>query len=324
MPGIRRNTALLLVGLIAGCSRPASAPANGTIEATDTDLGAEVSARLTILRVSEGSRVKAGDTVAMLAATTLPADVARQEAMVEDAAAQLADLRAGARSQEIARGEAEVRRAEAELALAESTRRRIEPLAAKGNVPAQQGDEARAGVALASERLAAAREGLRLLQIGPRPGTVTASTARLREAEASLAAVRARQGDLVLVAPVAGRVRGIWFERGELVPVGRPVLTLSDDTRPWVRVYVGQADFVRIKIGTQATAALDVPGPLLTGRVVAVSDQAEYTPRVALTEEERADLTFWVKIALDDSTGRAKPGLPVTVRFVFPAPEARP
>ena len=317
-------TSLLLLALTSACSRPDSPPANGTIEATDTELSTDVSARLTVLRVSEGSRVKAGDTVAVLSATTLPADVARQEAMVEGAAAQLADLRAGSRSQEIARGEAEVRRAEAEFALAESTRRRIEPLAAKGNVPAQQGDEARAGVALARERLAAAREGLRLLQIGPRPGTITASSARLHEAEASLAALKARQGELVLVAPVAGRVRGVWYERGELVPVGRPVLTLSDDTRPWVRVYVGQTDFVRIKIGTRATAALDVAGPLLTGRVVAMSDQAEYTPRVALTEEERADLTFWVKIALDDSTGRAKPGLPVTVRFVFPTPDPRP
>lgn len=323
MNGALRNT-LLLLAFVSGCADPEAPPANGTIEATDTDLGAEVAARLTVVRVAEGSQVNAGDTVAILAAATLPADVARQEAAVADAAAQLADLRAGSRTEEIARGEANVRRAESELALAESTRSRIEPLAAKGNVPAQQGDEARAAVAQASARLAAAREELRLLKVGPRPGSVAAATARLNEASASLAALRARQGELVLVAPVAGRVRGIWFEVGEIVPVGRPVATLSDDTRPWVRVYVGQDLFARIKPGTSATASLDVAGPSISGHVVSVSDKAEFTPRVALTEEERADLTFWVKVALDDSTGRARPGLPVTVRFALPPKTKQP
>jgi HlyD family secretion protein len=48
---------------------------------------------------------------------------------------------------------------------------------------------------------------------------------------------------------------------------------------------------------------------------VAINNKAEFTPRVALTEEERADLLFGVKIAFHDSAGRLKPGLPITVRI---------
>ncbi len=311
----------LLFALLAGCGpRTDAVSATGTIEYTETDITPDLGGRLGALRVHEGDRVKAGDTLAILTAATMPADMKRQEAAAIDAMAQLKDIQAGARPEEIARAEADVRRAESELVLSQENRRRIEPLAAKGTLSAQRGDEVRAAEVQATERLAVSRETLRQLRNGPRTETIAASRARVGQAEAGLASLRARAGELVLLAPTAGRVRGTWFEPGEQVPVGRPVLTLSDDTRPWVRVYVGQAAFAKLRPGAKATARLDVDGATITGQVVAMSDKAEYTPRVALTEKERADLTFWVKVALNDSTGRAKAGLPVTVTFEGPLP----
>jgi HlyD family secretion protein len=47
--------------------------------------------------------------------------------------------------------------------------------------------------------------------------------------------------------------------------------------------------------------------------VVSVATQAEFTPRVALTEKERADLLFGVKLDISDTTGTFKAGLPATV-----------
>lgn len=311
----RSPQAVLLLLFAVACRSDNAVPATGTIEATEAGIGAEVTGRLIALRVQEGDRVNAGDTLAILSTATLASDINRQEAGVAEAEAQLSDTRAGARSQEVARAAAELDRSEAELALAESTRRRIEPLVTRGDVPAQQGDEARAAVMQAGARVAAARAALSLLQVGPRAGAVASASARVRQAVASLDAVQARRGDLALVAPMAGRVRATWYERGEIVPVGRPVLTLADESHPWVRVYVGQETFARIAAGTPVTATLDIAGPAIAGRVVALADRAEFTPRVALTEDERADLMFWVKIALTDSTRRAKAGLPITVRF---------
>ncbi len=51
------------------------------------------------------------------------------------------------------------------------------------------------------------------------------------------------------------------------------------------------------------------------GRVVAINPRAEFVTRTALTEEERADLLFGVRVAITDPAGRFKPGLPVTVRL---------
>ena len=43
-----------------------------------------------------------------------------------------------------------------------------------------------------------------------------------------------------------------------------------------------------------------------------INPRAEFTPRAALTEEEREDLMFGVRIDVQDSTGAVKPGLPAT------------
>lgn len=307
--------------LAVACSRtPAAISATGTVEFTETDIAPELGGKLGVLRVQEGDRVKAGDTLAILTASAMPADIARQEAAVADARAQLRNVAAGARAEEIARSEAEVRRATGALKLARDIRARIEPLAANGTLPAQRGDEARAAELDAAERLASAQQTLRQFQAGARVDEVAAAKARVQQAEAALTSLRAHAGELTLVASTPGRVRGTWFEPGELVAAGRPVLTLADDTRPWVRVYVGQQGFAQLVPGAKATAHLDTGGDAIPGRVVAMSDKAEYTPRVALTEKERADLTFWVKVALDDTTGRVKAGLPITVTFGDRAP----
>jgi len=58
----------------------------------------------------------------------------------------------------------------------------------------------------------------------------------------------------------------------------------------------------------------------VTGTVTFISPKAEFTPRIALTEEERADLVFGVKVALTDTTGLLRPGLPATVELEPAAP----
>jgi HlyD family secretion protein len=56
--------------------------------------------------------------------------------------------------------------------------------------------------------------------------------------------------------------------------------------------------------------------------VTEISPRAEFTPRAALTEEERASLVFGVKIALDPTGGILKPGLPADATIETAAPPA--
>jgi hypothetical protein len=54
---------------------------------------------------------------------------------------------------------------------------------------------------------------------------------------------------------------------------------------------------------------------LFAGRIVSIDANAQFTPRIALTETERADLMFGVKVQLAPGTRLLKPGLPIDVHF---------
>jgi len=91
-------------------------------------------------------------------------------------------------------------------------------------------------------------------------------------------------------------------------------MTLGDLAHPYVRIYVNERALPRVLVGATAEGILDgQPKSRYAGRVVAISSKAEFTPRVALTENERADLLFGVKLDISDTTGTFKAGLPATV-----------
>jgi HlyD family secretion protein len=138
----------------------------------------------------------------------------------------------------------------------------------------------------------------------------------LAEARAFLAQGKASNGELILLAPADGVIMPYYYRAGEAVESGDPVLTIADVTRPWIRVYVNQRDLPGLRIGDTAEAVLDGDTrQAIPGRIVAINHKAEYTPRVALTTDERADLMFGVKVALSNPSGTAQAGLPATVRL---------
>ena len=308
----------LLLIAVAGCSKSASdrIVATGTIEMIEVDVAPQVPARVVAVRVEEGQTVRAGDTLAILIQSTTRADVAANEAMVRAAEASLREARAGARPREIERAEAELRRSEAEAVRATRDLERIQPLVAAGAESPQRLDAATAEAATAAARRDAAGEEVQLLREGTRPERIDLARAELASARATLAAANAVAGDLVLTAPVSGTVLSRNAEPGEMLSAGQSVLTLGETGATYTRVYVPTRELPSVRIGQAATAHLDgFPDHAFKGRVVAISPTAEFTPRIALTEKERADLVFGVKVALEDTTGMLKAGLPATVEI---------
>ena len=120
----------------------------------------------------------------------------------------------------------------------------------------------------------------------------------------------------MLTAPVDGVVISRNAEPGELLAAGQSAVTLGESAAPFVRVYVPTRLLPRVHEGQRAVARLDgYPDRPIPAQVVAINPKAEFTPRIALTEEERADLLFGVKVALKDTTGLLRPGLPATVEL---------
>lgn len=316
----RRGPAWLVVVVVvaAACNRQAgeSILARGTVEVPEIDLAAPVAARILSIRADEGVDVRAGDTVALLTQADLPSALAAQRARVGMAQANLRDLEVGARPEELRRATTEVEAARAEAERAAADQDRMRSLFAKQVISKQQLDQAEAAARIGLERKRGAEESLAMLRAGTRRDRVSGARADLANATAALGMVEARATDLVLIAPVAGRILTRQAEPGEWLAPGAAPLTLGEIGRPYVRVFVPASRLAGITIGDTATVVVDGTDQALgTARVIAINTKAEFTPRVALTEKERADLLFGVKLEFVHPTARIHPGLWVGVRF---------
>jgi HlyD family secretion protein len=315
---IRRNALAGALATILACAPESSGTlvASGTIEIVQTDIASLVPARIVSLLRNEGDSVRAGDTLVMLTQSTLVSDIEQRQARVSAAEAVLRDLQAGARPAEIDRAQAELRTAEAELERVSKELTRMTALLQAQAISQAQFDAAKAASDAASSRRDAAAEGVKLLQEGVRENRIATARAEVAAARASVATARALSADLVLTAPVSGVVLARYAEAGEVIAAGVPLMTVGDAAHPWVRVFVAAPALASIAVGDEALAELQgVEDQLFGGRVVSIDATAQFTPRVALTESERADLMFGVKVMLSPGTQVLKSGLPVDLHF---------
>ncbi len=317
-----RRAAVLALALLAGCrGEPGDIEATGTLEVVEVDAAPLQAARVVQVLADEGDTVRAGDTLATLTQALVVGDVGQREAHVAAAEARLREAQAGPRAAQIRAAEAELRAREAEAARLARDAERYQALLEGGALSRQAYDQARTAARVAASQRDAAAEAVRLLRQGTRAEEVEVARAEVAGARSALEAARGTRAELTLVAAVGGTVLGRWAEPGEVVAPGQAVLTVGETVRPWTRVYVGQDVLPTLRIGQAVEARLDAfPDSSFGGRIVAVNDRAEFTPRVALTEDEREDLLFGVKVELAASPA-LKPGLPVTV--VFRRPGAR-
>jgi len=311
--GMRPYVAALVL-LSTACSGTATPDtAVGTLEMVEVNVGPLQAARAVRVLVAEGDAVKAGDTLAVFSTPTLTSAMAQAEARAAAADDAARELARGARPAEIARAEKELQVTEADAARAAADLSRIEPLAARGDVSRATLDAARSAAQASTARRDAAREVLRLVREGARVERRQAAAAEARGARAAADGVRATANDLVVVSPVDGVVSSRNVEPGEVLAAGQSAVTVAQPSRPWARIYVSQFLLPRIKSGDTLTAQLDGDTTTFRGRVTAIATRAEFTPRVALTEQEREDLLFGVKVEFSGNVDRLRAGMPITV-----------
>ena len=297
----RRVIALLL---LAACgSDDEDVVARGSVELPEVAVSPMTTGRVLRVLHEQGDAVRRGDTLAILTQADADALLADYRARVAAASASLRDLEAGARPQEIARAEADSSAAAVEARLARTELGRVQRLWDQNATSRQALDDAETRAGVAAERLAAATEALRLMRAGSRRNQIGAARAELARNRATLAAQEARLADLVLLSPVDGVVLARAAEPGEVLAPGSPAITVGELGRAYVRAFFPQRMLERLKPGTAVVVRPDGwKGEGAPGRVVSVSPEAEFTPRVALTEQERGDQLFGVRVELEDPT----------------------
>jgi len=315
-PGRGRFTQGVLIAAAAvalnGCGRdPATIRASGIIEMDEIDVASRIGGRVVRMMVNEGDSVRAGDTLAVLEQDEIAAQLRAQSAEAERAAAQSQEVARGPRAQEVQMQRATVASLEAQLEGAQRQNERMEALFERQVISTEERDKARTTRDDLKARRDAAVQQLKLLEAGSRREDIVAAREAAEAAKATVAGAQSRLRELTLVAPTNGVVLLRNFELGELVGAGLPVVTLGNPDSLWVRVYVPAPLVSRIRRGSEAQVHLGGGDKRkFEGRVGEIATKAEFTPRAALTEEERANIVFAVKIMLASSHGQLKAGLP--------------
>ncbi|MBH1985983.1 MAG: HlyD family efflux transporter periplasmic adaptor subunit [Burkholderiales bacterium] len=258
---------------------------NGRVEVERIEIAAKYPGRVIELPVREGDWVQAGDVIARQDPTDLLAQRVAVEAARERATQAM--QRAGA--------ETEVRRVQARIAQLEldhATRLKQDALVSGAEVERRtaQRDGERAGIQVATAAIGEA-------------------TAARGEAEAQIQRINVALDDLVLRAPVAGRIEYRVVEPGSVIPSGGRVATLLNTSEVHMTVFLPTDVAGQLKLGDEARIVLDAAPQFVIPAVVSfVASEAQFTPKYVETASEREKLVFRVKLKVaSELAGRYAP-----------------
>jgi HlyD family secretion protein len=291
--------------------------ASGIVEATEADLGFQTGGRIAAILVNEGDAVQQGSELAQLDVAELAARRAGAEAQLDAARALLAEMRQGARPEELRQAQSLELAARERMQDAARALERTRTLEEGGAASREALDQARTAHEVARAQHAQAVESVRIAQRGARAERVDAQSAAVRQAEAAVGQAQAQLAHAIVVAPFDGVVTVRHRQPGEAVAAGAPVVTIMNPADRWVRIYVREDAIGRVSVGQSAAIRSDSDrARTFTGRVTFIASEAEFTPRNVQTAEERVKLVYAVRVAIQgDERIMLKPGVPADVRL---------
>ncbi|MEI9885399.1 MAG: efflux RND transporter periplasmic adaptor subunit [Rhizomicrobium sp.] len=266
---------LILCLALAGCEQKPDDSWLGYAEGENAFIAAPQAGWVARVAVRRGDAVKTGDLLFTLDDTAQAAQ--RDQA---DAAIALA----GAQRNE----------AEANLALAEKELARQANLMAAGAGTKQAYDVAKANSDSAAAHVA----------------QIDAQAAQAR-ANLSNAAYQLSQRDVI--SRTTGRVEDVYFRTGEYAPAMTPVVSVLPPENIFVRFFVPETQFARLKPGQRVAISCDGCAAGLTATVTFIAQQQEFTPPVIFSLGSREKLVFKAEARASGGL-KLNPGQPVTVR----------
>ncbi len=310
-------TSVVLISGLAACNRtPAADTVQGYIEGEFVYIAAPQAGRLETLFVQRGASVKAGEP--LFALENVQEKTARDETKLRLAQirAQVADAKKGKRPTEIEATTAQLNLARTALQFSEKELARQERLLTAKVVPLQEVDRLRSLRDQDRQRVAQLEAELGTAKLGARNDQIAATEASMQALEAALTRSEWDLGQKRQTAPAAGLVFDTLFRSGEWVTAGKPVVILLPPQNIKVRTFVPQPLLASIHQGSKVQVTVDgAPAPL-SATVSFISPQAEYTPPVIYSRENRQKLVYMIELAFDPATAaRLHPGQPVDVRF---------
>jgi HlyD family secretion protein len=255
---------------------------NGRLEADPIDIDTKFAGRIAELRADEGDVVKAGQVVALMDTRDLAQTLQRDEAQVEQARKAVDEANSN------------VATARSASVLAEQEMARAEKLTKQGWMTHETYDQRRQTLEAAHSAQQSAQH------------RVNESEQAFTAAQHDAAVVRVNIDDNTLVAPHDGRIEYRLANVGEVIPAGGKVFTMLDTSYVYMDAYLPTLNADKVKIGSDARILLDAyPDHPIPAKVSFLAAQAQFTPKMVETQNDRDKLMFRVRVRIDAARSQA-------------------
>lgn len=287
---------ILLAFALAACGETdRDSDAYGNFEAAEIVVSSESSGRLIDYRAREGEHLAVGEIVAVVDTTQL---VLQRDALQAQRAA------AASRIQNV-RAQLNVLEERERIAAREESR--FENLVSRDAAPARQLDEA--------------SDQLRILQHEAQtvPSQIATIRSEIASVDAQIAQINEQITRSIIRNPVDGVVLTSFAEPHELAAPGRALYEIADLDTLFLRAYVSGGQLPDVRLGEPVEVVVDAAGDeirTLPGTVSWIAPEAEFTPKLIQTRDDRVDLVYAVRVRVPNEDGRLKIGMPGEVRFV--------
>ena len=271
--------------------------ATGTFEATEVTVAAEQSGALMKFDVNEGDEITLGKEIGLVDTTQIWLKIQQAGATKEVYQSQKPDM------------EAQIAATRQQLAKAKQDQQRYKELVADGAAPSKMLDDAINQVQVLQKQLDA--------QISSLSTNTNALNKQMVATDVQVSQLRDLLQKCHIAAPIKGTVLEKYVEKGEFVAVGKPLFKMADTEMMFLRAYVTSAQLKDIKVGKKAKVFADYGDGQkkeYEGTVSWISSRSEFTPKTILTDDERADLVYALKVAFKND-GYVKIGMYGEVSF---------
>ena len=283
--------------------------ATGIFEATEVTVSAKSTGELQFFNVAEGAQVEMGAVVGRIDAVQLELKKQQLETSRGQLSAnkrQLASSRNANDSRQLDL-EKQVSSIRQQIANAKRERQRYTELVNDGAVPRKQLDDINYQIKVLEKQLEATSDQIRSnnASLQDQSAGIKAQMegidAQASGLEAQIRQIEDQIANAEVKSPIAGTVLEKYVEQGEYVAPGKPLFKIADTQEMHMRAYVTSAQLKSIKVGQKVKVFADYGNGQkkeYEGTISWISSRSEFTPKTILTDDERADLVYAVKIAV--------------------------
>ena len=299
------HLSILTLFMVSCSNQEKECDATGTFEATEVTVSAKSTGELKTFDITEGQLVESEVVVGQIDAYQLQMTAQQLEAQKR----QLAMSRNATDSRRLDL-EKQLSSINQQISNTQRERQRFSELVRDGAVPRKQLDDINNQIKVLERQRDATRDQIRSNNTSLSEQSKGIS-AQIDGIDAQRKQIADQIANAEVKAPLSGTVLEKYVERGEFVATGKPLFKIADTQNMYLRAYVTSSQLKDIKVGQKVKVFADYGDGQkkeYDGTISWISSRSEFTPKTILTDDERADLVYAVKIAIKND-GYVKIGM---------------